>query len=59
MLVAIGTIDVTQSKGTEARAKAATHLFNYCATHPNVTICYDASDMIMKVHSNSSYLSEK
>jgi hypothetical protein len=31
---------------------------NYCATHPNATIWYKESDMILWVHSDVSYLSE-
>ena len=34
------------------------HFLDYCATHPNVTICFQASGMILKIHSDTSYLSE-
>eukprot|EP00957_Ditylum_brightwellii_P020894 1575570-Ditylum_brightwellii.AAC.1 len=57
MLVAISTITAAQSKGTEATAKALEHLLDYCASHPDVTIRYTPSDMLLKVHSNASYLS--
>jgi hypothetical protein len=30
---------------------------NYLATHPDATILYHASDMILHIHSNASYLS--
>eukprot|EP00957_Ditylum_brightwellii_P165268 12583282-Ditylum_brightwellii.AAC.1 len=56
MLVAIGTIAVVQSKGTEAMAKAVEHLLDYCASHPIVTIRYTPSDMLLKVHNNALYL---
>jgi hypothetical protein len=36
----------------------AKQLLNYLATNPDGTIWYHASDMIMNVHSNASYLSE-
>ncbi len=36
----------------------AKQLLDYLATHPNATIRYHASDMIMNVHSDASYLSE-
>jgi hypothetical protein len=36
----------------------AKQLLNYLATNPNATIWYCASDMIMNVHSDASYLSE-
>eukprot|EP00957_Ditylum_brightwellii_P088350 6729943-Ditylum_brightwellii.AAC.1 len=56
MLVAIDTIAATQSKGTEATAKAVEHLLDYCASHPNKTIRYTPSNILLKVHSNASYL---
>eukprot|EP00957_Ditylum_brightwellii_P167199 12728086-Ditylum_brightwellii.AAC.1 len=56
MLGAIGTIAAAQSKGIEATAKAVEHLLDYCASHPNVTIRYIPSNMLLKVHSNASYL---
>ena len=57
MLVAISTLASVQAKGTQATMNAAIHLLNYCATHPNATIRYKASDMILHVHSDASYLS--
>eukprot|EP00957_Ditylum_brightwellii_P082187 6249372-Ditylum_brightwellii.AAC.1 len=56
MLVAIGTIAMAQSKGTEAMAKVVEDLLDYCASHPNTTIRYTPSDMLLKVHSNALYL---
>jgi hypothetical protein len=57
MLVALGTIAATQSKATTTTAQAVTQLLNYAATHPNATIRYHASDMILYAHSDASYLS--
>ena len=37
--------------------KAAIQLLNYAATHPNATIRYHASDMILHIVSDASYLS--
>ncbi len=34
-------------------------MLDYLATHPNATIRYRASEMILNLHSNASYLSEK
>eukprot|EP00957_Ditylum_brightwellii_P120381 9185224-Ditylum_brightwellii.AAC.1 len=59
MLVATGTIAATQTKGTQETAKAVMHLLNYATTHPNAVICYHRSDMILKIHSDASYLSER
>jgi hypothetical protein len=59
MLVALGSLASAQSKGTQATARAATQLLNYCATHPDAKLCYKASDMVLHVHSDASYLSER
>jgi len=58
MLKAIGTIATQQANATEATMKAITHLLNYCTTHPEATICFHASNMILHINSNASYLSE-
>eukprot|EP00957_Ditylum_brightwellii_P188021 14314350-Ditylum_brightwellii.AAC.1 len=39
--------------------KACHHLLDYVATHPNVTIRYLASNMMLVVHSDASCLSEQ
>eukprot|EP00957_Ditylum_brightwellii_P199346 15194798-Ditylum_brightwellii.AAC.1 len=48
VLVSIGTIVAAQSKGTEVTAKAVEHLLHYCASHPNTTIRYTPSSMLLK-----------
>jgi hypothetical protein len=58
MLVALGTISSAMSKGTDATMKAVTHLLNYCATHLNATVRFTKSGMILRIHSDASYLSE-
>ena len=58
MLTAIGTLASQQAKGTKATMQAIVHLLNYCATHPSATIRYIASDMVLHVESDASYLSE-
>jgi hypothetical protein len=57
MLVALGTIAATQTQATEKTAQAVVQLLNYAATHPDATIRYRASDMILYIHSDGSYLS--
>jgi hypothetical protein len=57
MLAAISSLASVQSKGTEATMDAAIHLLNYCATHPDAVIGYTASDMILHISSDASYLS--
>ncbi|MGL5935528.1 MAG: reverse transcriptase domain-containing protein, partial [Cetobacterium sp.] len=58
MLTALSTLASAQSAGTEQTMDALTQLLDYAATHPNAKVRYYASDMILYVHSNASYLSE-
>jgi hypothetical protein len=47
-----------QSNATEVTADKVIKLLNYCNTHPETKIRYHASDMILHINSNASYLSE-
>ena len=58
MLFTLNTLASAQSKGTEETKAAMKHFLDYCATHPEATIRFYASDMILKIHSDASYLSE-
>ena len=58
LLVALGTIAAQQARGTLKTTIAVNQLLDYCHTHPSATIRYRASDMILKIHSDASYLSE-
>jgi hypothetical protein len=55
MLVALRSLASAQSGGTQATAKAAAHLLNYAATHPDATLHYHASNMILQVQSDASH----
>ena len=46
-----------QTTGTEALTKSITYLLNYCATHPEATLEYKPSDIILYIHSGASYVS--
>jgi hypothetical protein len=46
MLAAIGMLASQQAKGTKATMQALTQLLKYCATHPDATIHFIASDMV-------------
>jgi hypothetical protein len=48
-----------QSQATNITADKVIKLLNYCNTHPETKIGYHASDMILHIHSDASYLSEK
>ena len=56
MLAALGSISAQQEKGTEQTYADTLWLLNYAATHPNSTIWYTASDMVLHLHSDASYL---
>jgi hypothetical protein len=58
MLAPILKISSNQAKPTEAVEKAALHLLQYAATHPNAGIVFKPSNMKLVVHSDASYLSE-
>jgi hypothetical protein len=58
MLMALSALASAQAHATEDTAKALVHFLNYCTTHPDATIRYLASDMVLHVHSDASYLSE-
>ena len=58
MLVALGSLASAQSQGTQATMRAAVHLLNYAASHPEAVVRYRASEMILHIHSDASYLSE-
>jgi hypothetical protein len=58
ILVALGTLAAHQTTATANTMRAARQLLDYVATHPNATVQYHASDMILHVHSDASYLSE-
>jgi hypothetical protein len=57
MLVAIGTIATQQASATKQTMKAVVQLLNYCATHPDAVVRYSASDMVLHIESDASYLS--
>ena len=57
MLVALGTLATQQSKPTESLWNDITWFLNYAASHPH-TIFFSASDMILHIASDGSYLSD-
>ena len=58
MLVALGSIAAHNSKAPDNTYNEVLWLLNYTASHPDATIRYTASDMVLHVHSGASYLSE-
>jgi hypothetical protein len=54
----INVLESAQSRAKAHKADKVIKLLNYCNTHPETKIRYHASDMILYIHSESSYLSE-
>jgi hypothetical protein len=57
VLMPLNDIATEQTKATEKTQAATNQLLDYFATHPDTTIRYHASDMILDIHSDASYLS--
>jgi hypothetical protein len=53
----LNDIATEQTKATEKTQAATNQLLDYLSTHPDATIRYHASDMILHIHSDASYLS--
>jgi hypothetical protein len=53
----LNDIATDQTKATEKTQAATNQLLDYLATHPDATIQYHASDMILHIHSDAFYLS--
>jgi hypothetical protein len=58
LIIPINVLASEQSNATEVTAEKVIKLLNYCNTHPETKIRYHASDMILHIHSDTSYLSE-
>ncbi len=58
VLMALSTIASEQTKGTEKTLEKAYQLLDYLVSHPNAKVQFCASDMIMNIHSDASYLSK-
>jgi hypothetical protein len=59
LIMPIISLASKQSRATAVTADKVIKLLNYCNTYPETKIGYHASDMILHIHSDASYLSEK
>jgi hypothetical protein len=50
VLVPLNDIGTDQTKATEKTQAVTNQLLDYLATHPDATIIYHASDMILRIH---------
>ena len=58
ILPALNTLAEQQLNPTKNMEAAITHFLDYAATNPSVIIQYKASDMILHIDSDASYLSD-
>jgi hypothetical protein len=58
ILTALNTIATQQAAPTESTLEEVKQLLDYCTSQEEAIVTYNASDMILAVHSNASYLSK-
>jgi hypothetical protein len=58
ILVGLSAITSEQANPTQLTKRRCDQLLDYCVTHPNATVRYRASNMILNIHSDASYLFE-
>ena len=59
MIMALSILSSEQAIATAQTIKNIHQLLDYLGTHPDSTIPYYASDMILNFHSDASYLSAR
>ena len=58
MLVALSAIASCQSAPTADTLEKTLYFLDYAASHPDAVLTYEASNMILNIHSDGSYLTE-
>jgi hypothetical protein len=58
VLMALSSIAVEQTKATEKTLGRCVQLLDYLASNSEAKVRYHASDMVMNIHSDASYLSK-
>jgi hypothetical protein len=56
VLIALSSIAVEQMKATERTLAQSTQLLDYLSGHVDAKVQFHASDMILNIHSDASYL---
>ncbi len=59
ILTTLNAIATQQAAPTESTMEEMKQLLDYCASQEEAIVTYHASDMILAVHSNASYLNER
>jgi hypothetical protein len=57
VIMPLNDISTEKTKSTEKTQAATDRLLDYLVTHPDATIRYHPSDMILHIHSDATYLS--
>ena len=57
LFAALNTLITEQASTTESTIISLAQLLDYCATQPNTTLQFVASAMVLRIHSDMSYLS--
>ena len=57
-LVGLNSIATQQTSATDNTLKRTEDLLDYAAAHPNAKVRYRVSEMILRIHTDASYLSE-
>ena len=58
LAASLSALETRKSKGTYNVQKESHQILDYLATYPNAAICYHASDMILSLDTDASFLSE-
>eukprot|EP00804_Cyclotella_cryptica_P003424 CCRYP_018562-RB/>CCRYP_018562-RB protein AED:0.41 eAED:0.41 QI:0/-1/0/1/-1/0/1/0/354 len=58
ILLSLSAIASDQAHPTQLTHQRCQQLLDYCASHPDAIVRFKASDMILNIHSDASYLSE-
>ncbi len=58
VLMALSSIASEQTKGTERTLEKAHQVLDYLASHRDAVVRFRASDVVLNIHSDASYLSE-
>jgi hypothetical protein len=59
LIIPVNVLSSEKSKATDVTSDKVITLLNHCNTDPETKIRYHASDMILHIHSDTSFHSEK
>jgi hypothetical protein len=59
LIMPVNVLASEQTRATSDTAERIIKLLHYYTTHPEATLSYHASNMILNIHSDASYLSER